>query len=493
MSRMLPVLFWACFLLHTVSCGGQQVQDQAIPANALEQLNQEVSGYIQKDSSVGAELLVIHRGQVLTHQSYGLVDKEDQIEWKNHTLCNIRSMTKPITSVAAQILIDRGKLDLDKPVAAYLESFDNEKSGMITVRQVLTHRSGLPLTNLLAPYQYESLSEQVGKMGATGPQFEPGSRFWYSDIGTDVVGLLVEQVSGERLDQFVQREIFDPLQMTNTMYGIDPDNERLKSAANGYMKGARGWFRFWKSGGKPLYPFAWGSQTVFSTTQDYAKFLQLFLNRGKIGDRQLLSEAAVERMLTPVSRTAMMGSENPTPTGFLDLQSWYGQMMVLYCRLDEDSNGKKKQVVAFGHSGSDGTTAIAWPDRDLMILYFTQSRSGISALQIERAIDRLIIRPDWSQPMEKVPAELRRFVGVYLKPEGGAEEEAELVYSNGNLILDVPSELPFELMPPDEEGFWKFRIAPDKLKLKFELDENGSVTAINLYRGSKVTKAVKKK
>ena len=476
----------------STTLSGQQPIGDPIPKQSLKQLNLVVEKYVADEFALGAELLVVQNSKVLSHKSFGLVDEEDDRTWKNNTLCNIRSMSKSITSAAAQILIDRGKLDLNQPVAHYLESFDNDESRSITVRQVLTHRSGLPLTNVLTPYRFESLAAQVDNIGEAGPQFEPGSRFWYSDIGADTVGRLVEKVSGETLDQFVEREIFAPLRMNDTLYGFDPDNAALKTAAGGYMKGANGWFRFWKAGGKPLYPFAWGSQSIYSTTTDYAKFLQLLMDGGRVGDQQILSPEAVERMLTPVSRTTLMGSERPAPTGFLDLQSWYGQMMVLYCRPDNSGVDKPPtKRVAFGHSGSDGTVAIAWPDRDLIILYYTQTRGGISAMQIERAIDRLIIRPDQQVTTDGVPEKFHPYVGHYLKPEGEGTEQVSIVYSNGSLILDIPSELPFELLPPNDEGFWQFSIAPDKLKLKFEHDESGKVSGITLHRGSKVVRAEK--
>ncbi|MEO1973165.1 MAG: serine hydrolase domain-containing protein, partial [Pirellulaceae bacterium] len=112
--------------------------NQSVTSEALEGLGRAVEHYIGKDYAVGAELLVLHKGQTLYHESFGYSDREDKRRWQNNTLCNIRSMTKPITSAAAQILIDRNLLHLDDPVAKYLKSFDNDKSKSITVRQVLT-------------------------------------------------------------------------------------------------------------------------------------------------------------------------------------------------------------------------------------------------------------------------------------------------------------------------------------------------------------------
>ncbi len=138
-----------------------QEADNKIPVSSLEQLDQVVAEYIKDDRAVGAELLVIQDGQVLLHVAHGFSNRELEQPWKQGTLCNIRSMTKPITAAAAQLLIDRGQLKLDEPVATYLESFNNDRCQDLTLRHLLTHRSGFPLTLVFAPRQYNSLAEQV--------------------------------------------------------------------------------------------------------------------------------------------------------------------------------------------------------------------------------------------------------------------------------------------------------------------------------------------
>lgn len=456
----------------------------ALDKETLEQLGGVVASYVEKDQAIGGELQVIQGGKSIYHQSYGLVHREDETKWVNNTLCNIRSMTKPITSAAAQILIDQGKLDLDAPVSKYLNSFDNEKSKGITVRQVLTHRSGLPLTvHTTSVDQYENLMAQVAAAAEGGPKFEPGNKFWYSDAGTDVVGALVAKVSGESLDQFVQREILEPLGMANTLYGIKGSDEQIQAAASGYMKTPNKWIRFWKPE-KPLYPFAWGSQTVYSTTTDYAKFLRMLANDGKVGDRRVLSSQAVKRMLAPVSRAKMMGSDNDIPTGFSGLEVYYGQMMISY-RESDDS-----KPVAIGHSGSDGTIAWAWPEHDLTILYFTQSRGGVTPLKLEDSIDRLIFH---ANSEASVPEHLKPYLGTFVANHSSFDaEEFTVTAKNGHLILDVPSQLAFELLDEDDQGYWAFAIAPKKIKASFDRNANNEVIGIKLYQGGNVFEVPRK-
>lgn len=452
----------------------------------LSKLGAVVEKYVERNQALGGELLVIQDGKSLFHQSYGFSNREDDIRWENDSICNIRSMTKPITSAAAQILIDQNKLSLDEPVAKYLSSFDNDKSRAITVRQVLTHRSGLPVTSLTGPYQYSSLSEQVAAAGEKGPEFEPGSKFWYSDTGTDVVGALVAKVSEEPLHQFVKREILDPLEMTNSFYGIDADDPRFPTVNSAYMKGYKGkWVRFWRPSGKPLYPFAWGSQTIYSTTSDYAKFLTMLMNEGKYGDKQVLSERAVKRMLAPVSRAKMMGMDAEMPTGFRDVETYYGQMMISY--RNSDSADVEPEII--GHSGSDGTIGWAWPDRNLVILYFTQSRGGLTPLRIEEEIDRFVLYPGADASTAEIPEEFQPYVGTFVANFGDFNnEEMTVKVKSGKLILDVPSQLPFELIEPDgssEVEEWAFAVAPGQIKVTFQRNEEGQVVGLTLHKSGR--------
>ena len=489
MAKNLNRILFLAWLIH--SCWSTAVSAQESPANqigtrtavadvktdAVQELGSIVQRYVDSDYSIGGELLIIEKGETQYHQSFGFSDREKNEKWKNNTPCNIRSMTKPITSAAAQILIDRGKLKLDEPVCSYLESFDNDRSRPITVRQVLTHRSGLPLTNLMRPDQYPSLAEQVAAAGKNGPQFEPGSKFWYSDTGTDVVGRLVEKTSGELLHKFVQREILDPLGMKDTFYGFDSDDERLGATASSYMKNQKlGWVKFW-SPDKPLYPFAWGSQTLYSTTTDYARFLKMMINNGRFEDRQILSVEAVQRMLAPVSSMKSLGSDKDYPTGFRNVKTFYGQMMLTH-RTDKDA-----KPLVIGHSGSDGTNAWAWPEKDLIILYFTQSRGGRTVIQIEQPIDRLLINP----ADEDTPVALKPYLGKFIANFKQFDNEVFTVFVHkGRLTIDVPSQTEFELMAPDENGFWAFARMPDKIQATFEKNDKDEIISIKLHQAGQI-------
>ena len=140
-------------------------ESQGISSAAVRRLADEVEGYVKDGTIVGGELLVIKNRRTILHEAYGERDREEKLPMERGTIFNIRSMTKPLTGVAVQMLVDEGKLRLDDPVGRYLPGFDNDKSKAITIQQLLEHRSGLPLTNLIGPYQYPDLQTQVKAAG----------------------------------------------------------------------------------------------------------------------------------------------------------------------------------------------------------------------------------------------------------------------------------------------------------------------------------------
>jgi len=466
-------------------------ESQGVPAAAVAALGELVAGYVDNDYAVGAELLIIKNRKIILHGAYGWADRQGDRPWAigtgTGTVCNIRSMSKPLTGAAAQILIDRGELSLDDPVARYLPGFDNDRSRAITVRQVLPHRSGLPLTILPAIDEYPDLIAEANAAGERGPEFEPGSKFWYSDIGADVVGAGVETITGERLDAFVTREILEPLGMSDSFYALDAADPRFTRIGSLYIGQAGAWTRHWDSGGKPLYPFAWGSQTVYSTPLDYAKVLAMWMDGGLAADGdRLLSVEAVARTLTPVSPMSMLGADVRFPTDFRGLGVYYGQMAVLYCPEEGGADPATPPTgpVILSHSGSDGTMAWAWPEFDLMVLYFTQSRGGTTVLRFEEAVDRLLIHPGESPAAAETPDRFRPYLGVYIANFASFENERfEVLVRNGKLSLDIPSQMVFELLDADDGGRFAFALAPQQAKVSFEIGEDGQAGMLRLHQG----------
>ncbi len=455
-------------------------ESQGLSSDALQRLASTVGRYVEEDRIVGAELLVISNRHTVLHEAFGWRDREDEIPMHQNTIFNIRSMTKPLTGAAAQILIDEGKLSLQDRVADYLPGFDNDNSRVITVEQLLTHWSGLPLTILTRVDEYNDLYSMANAIGERGPQFEPGSQFWYSDAGTDALGAVVEVVSGVRLDEFVRQRVLEPLNMNDTFVATDPDDSRWNRIASLYVGQRGSWVKAWTPKTGSFYPFAWGSQTLYSTPKDYARFLTMWMNGGAVDGRRVLSSAAIARTLTPVSDLTAVGSNARVPTEYLGLTTHYGQMSQLWV----DSSGPPSaKPVVIGHGGSDGTIAWAWPELDLMVLYFTQSRGQTTWIRLERVIDRLLIHPGMEENESELSEEYQPYLGTYVANFGPFHNtEFTVVLQDGRLAIDIPGGMVYELEDPNEEGKWRFARDP-QVAVSFHRNGDGGVAAMKFYQG----------
>jgi CubicO group peptidase (beta-lactamase class C family) len=456
-------------------------ESQGLSSEALQALADVVQSYIDRDMVVGAELLVIKDRHAVWHEAFGWRDRETGMPMERDTLSNIRSMTKPITGAAAQILIDEGRLALGDRVAAYLPGFETGDSARITIEQLLTHTSGLPISTLTGTREFESLYDMANAIGEGGPEFEPGSRFWYSDAGADVLGAVVEQASGMSLEDFVTTRLLEPLGMTDTFYASDPEDPRLDRAASLYVGGVGNWNRYWEPADGPFYPYAWGSQSLYSSPQSYARFLAMWMDDGLSGGARVLSPEAVARTLTPAAPMAGLGTEAPYPTRFPGVTVYHGQMAVLHVDAEQVQGGPLSdlQPSIVGYSGSDGTIAWAWPDLDLMILYFTQSRGGATAIRLEAEIDRLLLHPS-AGPEAQMPTGLADYLGTYTANFGPFRNEPfQIVWRDGSLALDIPSGLVQALDQVGEETRWTLRDDPG-VAISFIRDEAGRVAGLQI-------------
>jgi CubicO group peptidase (beta-lactamase class C family) len=449
-------------------------ESQGISTAAVRRVADEVQEYVKDGTIIGGELLIVKNRKTILHEVYGDRDRDDKQVMERDTIFNIRSMTKPLTGVAVQMLADEGKLKLDDPVAKYLPGFDNDKSKDITIEHLLQHRSGLPLTIITTRIdEYPDLQTQAKAIGEKGPQYKPGEKFWYSDAGSDAAAAVVEQISGTTIDRFIAERILQPLGMTDSFYFSKDDDARKKRVASLYFGGPGKWTRIWKPEA-PLYPFAWGSQTLYSTPVDYARFLTLWMDDGMAGGKRLLSNEAIARTLTPVSPMKELGSDQAYPRGFFGLKTHYGQMSMLYAPGDSPI---QSEVRGFGHGGSDGTGAWAFPKEDLIVCYFTQSRGQVSTIRFETILQDALLQGEGAG---EVPDEWKPLIGTYYANFGRHKDTPfQVVFRCGKLALDIPKRLVFELTEPDNEGRRQL-VLSGGTTVSFKKNDEGKVVALVL-------------
>ncbi|HTA25865.1 MAG TPA: serine hydrolase [Terriglobales bacterium] len=325
----------------------------ASPAPRLSSLDAIVEDAIQDAQVPGAVLLVWHDGQVIYRKAFGNRSLEPRREAMTvDTVFDIASLTKVVaTTVAVMQLVEKGDIRVNEPVAKYLPEFAQNSKEDVTIRQLLTHFSGLAEDlDLAQPWQGRDTALQMAY--AEKPMDPPGSRFLYSDVNFIVLGALVERVSGMPLDQYCRQHIFTPLGMAQTRF-LPPPSWLMKIAPtqfdeqNHMLRGIVHDPTARRMGG------AAGHAGVFSSADDLSKFAQFLLTGGPV-----LSPPMIEKMTTP--------QQPPTATvlrGFgWDIDSPFSS-----------NRGDLLPVGSFGHTGFTGTSMWIDPTTQTFIILLTNA------------------------------------------------------------------------------------------------------------------------
>ena len=341
MIRRLSLATFLSILVLAITTGAQDFptakpEAVGLSSERLERISSAVQKSIDDKRIAGAVTLVVRHGQVAWFKAQGMQDREAAKPMRPDSIFRICSMSKPIASVAVMILYEEGKFLLEDPVSKYLPEFKNPKvlvkpatgepytipaTHEITIRDLLRHTSGLTynwnadlgamyneanVATGLLPYD-GTIGDSVQRLAKLPLLFNPGERWEYS-LGVDVLGRLVEVVSGMPFDQFLRTRVFDPLGMKDT-YFFPPENklDRLATAYTYYPdKGlsrfpdtpiTEGSFTYSADypyrGAKKLFS---GGAGLTSTAADYARFSEMMLEGGKLGNVRVLSRKSVELM-----------------------------------------------------------------------------------------------------------------------------------------------------------------------------------------------------
>lgn len=262
--------------------------------------------------------MAVDRNGVIYRGAFGAADESNDLPMDADAVFRIASMTKPVTSVAAMQLVEQGAIALDEAAAVYLpelaqtqvlEQFDPPRgtydlrppASPITVRQLLTHTAGFGY-----PFTSDTLRDfepPAGDGDVVGPLlFDPGTSWWYG-TNTDWVGRLVESVSGESLEAYFREHIFAPLQMPDTVFNV-PEADWPRTVALANRQGEGGLLEVARQDPTPVTTFS-GGGGLWSTANDYARFMRMWLNDGVLdGQRVLLAETVATMSANQVGSLA---------------------------------------------------------------------------------------------------------------------------------------------------------------------------------------------
>ena len=361
----------------------------------IERLGVVLEDYIADGSLPGAVVMVLRDGAVVYEKAVGYSDAAANTPLTTDAIFRIASQTKAIVSVAVMMLQEDGALLISDPLARYLPAFDSttvavpsEDGGYdvvpanrpVTVRDLLTHTAGISygygpggdrwqeadITGWYFAHRDEPVRATVDRMAALPFQAQPGEGFVYG-YSTDILGALVEEVAGQALDDFLRSRIFDPLDMRDTHFYLPPGKEGRLATVHGHREGAlirspegpgmntQGQY---VSGPRASYS---GGAGLLSTARDYARFLQMMLNGGSLGDARILSPASVA-LMTANHVGDLMGGASGFGLGF-------------QVRLDLGAAGQPGSVGDYGWGGAYHTTYWVDPAERMVVVYFTQLRS----------------------------------------------------------------------------------------------------------------------
>jgi CubicO group peptidase (beta-lactamase class C family) len=295
-------------------------------AETLGQITDVMRDLVRDERIVGAVTMVSQRRKVVYCEAVGRQYREANIPMQRDTVFRIYSMTKPITSVAAMMLCEQGKLSLDSPLSDYVPELSNlrvyaggaddeiETVAMtrpVTIRDLLRHTSGFTygnfgITEVDRLYRRrrvvtrdQPLSETVEKLAEIPLCYQPGTKFRYS-VSTDVLGHVIELVSAETLNDFFTKNIFEPLGMTDTDFHLPPEKSGRFAATYGPRR-LKGGLRLVDNPTQSRFLKAprmrSGGGGLVSTADDYMKFCHLLIADGEYQDGRLLSAESVAEMI----------------------------------------------------------------------------------------------------------------------------------------------------------------------------------------------------
>ncbi|MBK5294552.1 MAG: beta-lactamase family protein [Acidobacteriia bacterium] len=310
---------------------------QAVGSGRLERAVRILDGVTASGAVSASSLYVSHRGQVF-RKAFGAARSPD-------TVFLLASITKPMTAAAVMTLVDKGELSLHDPVRKFLPDFKGGQRGIVTIRHLLTHTSGLPdmlPENEDLRRRHAPLSEFVKGTCVTPLLFQPGTQVKYQSMGILLAATIAERITGKPFREFLRQTVFTPLRMAQSSLGLG--GRKIEETALCQVTGDVGWnwnSPYWRDLGAP-----WGG--AHSTAAEVGRFLEYFL-------------APHSRLLRPQTAASMIvnqtsGLNEPRGIGFM---------------VKPGSFGKSCSANSFGHYGSTGTIAWADPKSQLVCVLLT--------------------------------------------------------------------------------------------------------------------------
>jgi CubicO group peptidase (beta-lactamase class C family) len=410
-ARLCGVALAAVLLVLPLSAGSVPAgkpEDVGMSTERLGRITAAVRQHIEAGDVAGVVTLVARRGRIVHHDAQGMRNIETKTAMAKDDIFRLASMSKPVTGAAVMMLIEEGKLRLGDPVSRFIPEFRNpkvavERSGRrggangapaydvisaqreITIRDLLTHTSGLVSGGLgaaAAPMRTptDTLASYVPKLGAVPLDFQPGTLWRYSgSAGFDVLSRIVEIVSGQTFDVFLEQRLFDPLGMKDTGFVMDAVREaRIPTL---YQRGAGGLQAQSRQSATTYFSGAGG---LMASAEDYLQFAQMMLDGGALNGTRFLGPRSVALMTANHTGDMVNGQFGRPPRGM-----GFG----LSVQVVEDPVAADLRVSKGSYGWAGGTGVSFWiePEEQLVSIFFIQGSGGSTRPDVEHAVRQAIV------------------------------------------------------------------------------------------------------
>ena len=363
----------------------------------LETMHQFVAEAVESYPLTGAITLIARRGKVIDWQTYGYQDKLKGVPMEKDAIFALASMTKTIVSAGAMLLVEQGKIRLSDPVSKYLPEFRDpqvfvrlDASGPVTrpamssmqIRHLLTHTAGWAagpgdgsdLARLYSSNGYRdasSLEEMAERLGQLPLQDDPGTAYVYGPA-IDVLGALIQRVSGQPLEAFLKQHLFEPLGMEDTFFTVPTAKRHRLTQVFKREKGELAYAVDPAEHGTMRRGFASGGGGLYSTVPDYFRFAQMLLNKGSYEGRVVLGKKTVESMMR--NQTGFLG--DGVKSNNLSEAYGYGGSVKIDTFYEKDMSS----VGTYGWGGAVSTWYRIDPEEAFIAMFFSQHLPMSSSL-----------------------------------------------------------------------------------------------------------------
>lgn len=379
--KALSLLLCCCCVAGAGELESPNPKAAGMDPEVLASIPARMNDFVQAGKTAGVVTLVARHGHVASFEAVGYSDLQKKTPMRKDAIFRIASLTKPITCAAIMILVDEGRLSLIDPVEKYLPEYKGmtmnpcgSRAGHncesilpahpFDIEELMTHTSGLPSSVPAAKGQEpKTLAELVSQGARSQLLFEPGTNWNYSNIGIDILGRLVELISGKPFDVFLRERIFDPLGMTDTFFSVPEEKRSRVATLYAYDNaGLHPVEADWGKGGPEIPSPAGG---LLSTAADMLRFNEMMRNGGTLGGHRILSGAAVHLMT--ISHTGEMEAGWAPGVGH-----GYGYEVVR----DVSGMFRYNSIGSFVKGGAYRTYEWVDPEKDLIGVIMMQRTNG---------------------------------------------------------------------------------------------------------------------